>query len=172
MKAKTFTISISILLQLLITCAFAGDYPKSRLENEMDEMGSVAGGEGIVFRPGKVKNESTKASVSNVGKVNKYLYQASLDILDLAPLASADSTGGVIVTEWYSTGSSSNTQFKVNVFIKDDVISADAIEVKAFERSRRNGKWSEDYKKSPISIVLEDKILRRARELYISSGRK
>lgn len=138
----------------------------------MDEMGSIAGGEGIVFRPGKVRNESTKASVNNVGKVNKYLYQATLDVLETVPLASADSTGGVIVTEWYSTGSSSNTQFKVNVFIKDDIISAEALEVKAFERAKRNGKWSEDYKKSPMSIVLEDKILRRARELYISSGRK
>jgi hypothetical protein len=169
---KTNSIKVFLLVQLLVSYAFADGYPKSRLEKEIDEMGSLAGEEGIVFRPSKVKNDSTKSTVSNFGKINKYLYQASLDVLNLAPLASADSAGGVIITDWYSTANSPNVQFKVNVFIKDDVISTEAIEVKAFERSRRNGKWSEDYKKSPISIVLEDKILRRARELYISSSKR
>lgn len=151
----TYLVSINVCL--------AGDYPKSRVEKEMDEMGSLLNGEGLVFRPGKTKSTATKAKVGNV---NKYLYQAAIDVLDFAPLQSADNISGVIITEWYNPKGQSNIQFKINVFIKDEVISSEAIEVKAYERAKVKGKWSDDYKESTIGSILEDKIIRKARTLY------
>jgi len=161
MKIKTTFILLIILG--FTTISLAGDYPKSRVENEMDEMGSVLKGEGLVFRPGKTKSTATK---SKIGNVNKYLYQATLEVLDFVPLTSADSVGGVIITEWYNPKGQPNTQLKINVFIKDEVISVEALDVKAYERSKINNKWSEDYKESTIASILEDKIIRRARTLY------
>jgi hypothetical protein len=161
MKIKTTFVLLIILG--FTTISLAGDYPKSRVENEMDEMGSVLKGEGLVFRPGKTKSTATK---SKIGNVNKYLYQATLEVLDFVPLTSADSVGGVIITEWYNPKGQPNTQLKINVFIKDEVISVEALDVKAYERSKIDNKWSEDYKESAIASILEDKIIRRARTLY------
>lgn len=161
MKSKCF---IAFLISLVsINASVAGDYPKSQVENEMDEMGSLLQGEGLIFRPGKTKSTATKAKIGNV---NKYLYQATIEVLDFAPLASADSSSGVIVTEWYNPKGQPNTQFKINVFIKDEVISPEALEVKAYERNKVAGKWSGDYKESAIGGILEDKIIRKARTLY------
>jgi hypothetical protein len=153
---------------LLIQTARATDYPQTNLEQEMDEMGSLLGGEGITFRPGKEKSTETRAKIGNV---NKYLYKAAIDVLKFAPLASADSIGGTVITEWYSPGDQKDTQFKVNVYIKDELITPEALEVVAFQREKVNGKWSADHKPSPVAAVLEDKIIRKARDLYLQSAK-
>ncbi|CAF1398202.1 unnamed protein product, partial [Rotaria sordida] len=59
-------------------------------------MGSLAGGEGLTFRPSKIKNNSTK---SKDYQINKYLWQASVEVLNFIPMASADLNGGLIITE-------------------------------------------------------------------------
>ena len=151
---------------LLVTSTMANDYPQTDLEKEMDEIGSLIGGEGIVFRPGKEKSTDTRVKVGNV---NKYLYKAAIDVLKFAPLASVDSNGGTVITEWYSPAGQKDTQFKVNVYIKDELITPEALEVVAFQRSKVNGKWSDEHKPSPIAAVLEDKIIRKARDLYLQS---
>ena len=159
---------IIVGLVYFATNTIASDYPQTDLEKEMEEMGSLVGGEGIVFRPGKEKSKDTRAKISNV---NKYLYKAAIDVLKFAPLASADSHAGTIITEWYSPADQKDTQFKVNVYIKDELITPEALEVVAFQRNKVNGKWSDDHKPSPISAVLEDKIIRKARDLYLQSVR-
>ncbi|MFY9589920.1 DUF3576 domain-containing protein [Rickettsia endosymbiont of Halotydeus destructor] len=146
-----------------------GGYPQSEKETKWEEVGSAAGGEGLVFRPGRVKNESTKASGY---LVNKYLWQASIETLNFIPLASADSNGGVIITEWYSPAGKQNYRFKINIFIKDDIIHPDSLEVKIFEEILKNNRWQQSDSKSDLALMLEDKILRKARTLYINADRK
>lgn len=165
-------IVLFLIIQCLIFSSLADDYPKSRREREIDDMGSMIGGEGIVFRPKFTKNTATKATTSDTSNVNKYLYEAALEILKFAPIASADSNNGIIITDWYSPSDSPNTQFKINVFVKDDIISSEALEVNAFERNKKGKEWSNDIKKSQLSSTLEDKILRKARDLYILNNSK
>ena len=107
---KTILILISSIF-LLITSALADndDYPKSELEREMDDIGSLVGGEGLVFRPGKEKSTATRATTGKMNNINKHLYEAAIDVLKFAPLASADSNGGTIITEWYSPKNQKNT---------------------------------------------------------------
>jgi hypothetical protein len=164
MMTNKFTIIIAIIF--FCFPALAGDYPETRVEREMDKMGSLVGGEGVVFRPKKEKSTDSRVTIGNV---NKYLYQASLDVLKFAPLASADSGSGTIITEWYSPQDQKNVQFKITVYIKDTVITPEALEVVAFQRKKHNGIWPDNYQNSPIGVVLEDKILRKARELYQQS---
>ncbi|CAG2161604.1 unnamed protein product, partial [Oppiella nova] len=105
-------------------------------------MGSIVGGEGIVFRPSKVKNESTKTSLGSI--TNKYLWQASLEILRFIPLSSTDINSGIIITDWYSPKETTKFRFKINIFIKDSTISPNAIDIKIFEQIFRNGYWIEN----------------------------
>lgn len=159
-------IFVSILL--FVSASMATDYPQTNLEKEMDEMGSLLGGEGITFRPGKEKSTDTHAKIGNV---NKYLYKAAIDVLKFAPLASADSNSGTVITEWYSPAGQKDVQFKVNVYIKDELITPEALEVVAFQKEKIKGKWSDSQKPSPIAAVLEDKIIRKARDLYLQSAK-
>ncbi len=166
MKVKV-TLIIGIIM-LISTTIFASEYPKAGFEKEMDNMGSLLAGKGVVFKPRKAQNTSTKAMVGNV---NKYLYEASIDVLKFAPLSSVDSSSSIatIITEWYSPADQKNTQFKVTIYIKDQLITPEALDVVAFQRKKQNGVWSDQYESSPIAIVLEDKILRKARQLYQKS---
>lgn len=147
---------------------FASDYPQSSLEREMDEMGSVVGGEGLVFRPNKQKSTATRAKIGNV---NKYLFDAAIEVLKFAPLASADSKSGTIITDWYNPQGQKNAQHKVIVYIKDDVITPEGLEVVAFERKKVKNEWSENNKSEAVSSVLEEKIIIKARNLYLQSSR-
>ena len=54
------------------------------------------------------------ARLATIG-VNSYLWQASLETLKFMPLATVDSNGGVIVTDWYSNPQSPNERIKVTV---------------------------------------------------------
>lgn len=156
------------ILALSLPCV-AYDYPKSHLEKEMDDMGSVLDNDGIIFKPSKERSRATNATIGNV---NKYLFKASIDILSFAPLATADSTGGVVITEWYNINDQKDTQVKITVFINDEVISAESIGVVAFERKKVNGSWTEASKKPSLASALEDKILRKARNLYLKESNK
>jgi len=76
------------------------------------------------------------------------LWRASLDIIDFMPLATANYSGGVIVTDWYSKDATSNEAIKISIRFLTNDIRSDALGVKVF------------YKKCKISnscYVEEDK---------------
>ncbi|MGI4775323.1 MAG: DUF3576 domain-containing protein [Janthinobacterium lividum] len=158
-------------LFLLVSCyisvtSYADDYPKTIQERKNDEIGSILDGKGLIFTPGRIKNESTK---SDGGKSNKFLWQAAVETMNFVPLQSSDSAGGIIITDWYSPKSQPTYSFKINIFIKDNVISPDSIEVKVYERRLKNNQWIQDQRESKIGGDLERKILNRARDLYIKT---
>ena len=102
--------------------------------------------------------------VTTIG-VNAYLWQAALDTLSFAPLAQADSNGGVIVTDWYANPNSPDERVKVTVTILDQDLRADALRVAASRQTLQGGQWLE----APVTAAtvqrLEDIILTRARDL-------
>ena len=49
--------------------------------------------------------------------VNSYLWQASLDAVQSLPLRSADSNGGMIITEWHTASTAPNERLKVDIHI-------------------------------------------------------
>lgn len=151
------------------TTSFADDYPKPQYEREMDEMGSILEDGGVVFKPTKERSRETKKTIGNV---NKYLFKASIEVLSFAPLASADSTGGVVITDWHNVNKEQSTQVKVTAFIRDDIISTEGLEVVAFERKKSNGQWLEATKKTSLARALEEQILRKARNLYLKESNK
>lgn len=164
------TIILSFSFNIMATNT-SSDYPVSDAERKLEEMGSIAGSEGLVFRPGKIKSDATKTKGCTV---NKYIWQAAIETLNFVPLSSADFNGGIIITEWHSPKGRPNFRFKINIFIKDDVIHPDSIQVKIFEQTLKNKQWlePETANKSDLAFNIEDTILRKARNLYISAERK
>ena len=97
--------------------------------------------------------------------VNTYLWRASIDTLSFAPLITADSNGGVIVTDWYANPNSPGERVKLTVSILDQDLRADALRVAASRQVSQNGSWVD----APVSAAtvqkLEDIILTKARDL-------
>jgi hypothetical protein len=108
------------------------------------------------------------AEVKTIG-VNSYLWRAALDTLSFAPLAQVDSSGGVIVTDWYANPAAPNDRVKVTVTILDAALRADALRVAASRQVMQGGQWVE----APVAAAtvqrLEEIILTRARDLRRSA---
>ncbi|WP_424927460.1 DUF3576 domain-containing protein [Amaricoccus tamworthensis] len=93
--------------------------------------------------------------------VNRYLWQASLDVLSFLPVETADPFSGLILTGWGSVSGAGT--YKATILITDPALDARSLKVAAFR--------SQGGRAVPVSDEqnrqLEDAILTRARELRI-----
>ncbi len=104
------------------------------------------------------------ARLATIG-VNSYLWQASLETLKFMPLATVDSNGGVIVTDWYVNPQSPNERIKLTVSILDTELRADALRVTANRQEHNVAGWVEAPVRAGTVQKLEEVILGRARDL-------
>ena len=112
----------------------------------------------------EVPHELAPSRMTMIG-VNSYLWRAAVDTLSFAPLVTADSNGGVIVTDWYANPTTPGERVKLTVSIVDQDLRADALRVAASRQVNQGGTWVD----APIAAAtvqkLEDIILTRARDL-------
>ena len=90
------------------------------------------------------------------------LWRASLDVIDFMPLTSANYSGGIIITDWYSDGSS-NEAIKVTIRFLSNEVASNSLAIKIFYRKcdlNLSCKVSE--KKGNLTKELMKKILRQA----------
>jgi len=111
-----------------------------------------------------IPNELAPSKMTMIG-VNSYLWRAAVDTLSFAPLVTADSNGGVIVTDWYSTPRNPNERVKLTVAILDQELRADALRVAAVRQINQGGTWVAAPVAAATVQKLEDIILTRARDL-------
>jgi hypothetical protein len=108
------------------------------------------------------------SNVTAIG-VNSYLWRASLETLSFMPLTQADSSGGVIVTDWYSNPQNPNERVKLSVSILDQDLRADALRVAASREVLQGGAWVSAPVQAATVQKLEDIILTKARDLRRSA---
>lgn len=108
------------------------------------------------------------SQVTTIG-VNSFLWRASLDALSFMPLLQADSSGGVIITDWYANPSNPNERMKVTVSILDRDLRADALRVAASRQVAQGGTWVDAPVQAATVQKLEEIILTRARDLRQSA---
>ena len=108
------------------------------------------------------------SQVTSIG-VNSYLWRATLETLAFMPLTQADSSGGVVVTDWYANPENPNERVKVSVSILDRDLRADAVRVAASRQILQNTVWVEAPVQAATVQRLEDIILTKARDLRRSS---
>jgi hypothetical protein len=91
------------------------------------------------------------------------LWRASLDIIDFMPLGSVNYSGGIIITDWYSTDASSNESIKISIRFLSNEIRSDALDIKVFNKkclTQSNCVISE--KTGSLVNELKEKILKTA----------
>jgi hypothetical protein len=114
------------------------------------------------------KADLAASQVTTIG-VNSYLWRASLDALSFMPLLQADSSGGVIITDWYANPANPNERMKVTVSILDRDLRADALRVAASRQVAQGGAWVDAPVQAATVQKLEEIILTRARDLRRSA---
>ena len=62
------------------------------------------------------------------------LWRASLDAIDFMPLVSVNYSGGLIITDWYSSGQNSNENIKISIRFLTNEIRSDALDIKIFKK--------------------------------------
>ena len=67
------------------------------------------------------------------------LWRASLDVIDFMPLTSANYSGGIIITDWYSDGSNPNESIKISIRFLTNEIRSDSLQIKIFKRECFDG---------------------------------
>jgi len=129
------------------------DDPAKRVAKNMEE------GRGFrVMDLGKGKNSGVFEFASS-----NQLWRASLDIIDFMPLTSVNYSGGIIITDWYSTDQSSNESIKISIRFLSNEIRSDALDIKVFNKkclTQTNCVISE--RSGNITIELKEKILKTA----------
>jgi hypothetical protein len=111
-----------------------------------------------------VPRELAPSRMTMIG-VNSYLWRAAVDTLSFAPLVTADSNGGVIVTDWYASPNTPGERVKLTVSIVDQDLRADALRVAASRQVNQGGVWVDAPVAAATVQKLEDIILTRARDL-------
>ncbi len=101
--------------------------------------------------------------------INPYLWRAALDSLSFMPIAQSDSTGGLIITDWYSNPDDASERMKVNVYILGLKLNPQALKVTVFKQEFKNNQWLEMNVNPKTATQLEDIILTNARILKVKS---
>ena len=129
------------------------DDPKLRVKKNLEE--------GRGFRLSETMNKS-RGGVFEFASSNE-LWRASLDTIDFMPLASVNYSGGIIITDWYSTDENSNESIKISIRFLTNEIRSDAVDIKVFNKkclTQLNCTISE--KTGNLVPELRDKILKTA----------
>ncbi len=91
------------------------------------------------------------------------LWRASLDTIDFIPLASANYSGGIIITDWYSDNSNLNESIKISIRFLTNEIRSDALDIKVFyKKCAQNINCEINERKGSLVAELTKQILKKA----------
>ena len=98
--------------------------PRKRVQKNLEE--------GKGFRiDNAVKNRAGRGGNFEFASSNE-LWRASLDIIEFMPLTSANYSGGIIITDWYSNNTNPNETIKITIRFLSNEIRSDAIDINVF----------------------------------------
>jgi len=121
-------LGILIIVFSLISCK-GGDARKNPPQPELRVQKNLEEGRG--FRLNDALNKTLKGGGGTFDFASSNeLWRASLDVIDFMPLLSANYSGGIIITDWYSENQ--NESIKVTIRFLSNEVRSDAINIKVF----------------------------------------
>jgi hypothetical protein len=129
-KISKILVFIFILPFLLNSCANRGDARKSPPDPKLRVKRNLEQGKGFRLMDSVKKGRSTNFEFASSNE----LWRASLDTIDFMPLSSVNYSGGIIVTDWYSSNDNSNESVKISIRFLTNEIRSDALKIKVFKK--------------------------------------
>ena len=126
--------------------------PRKRVEKNINE------GRGFRLFDGSKKGTNYEFASANP------LWRATLDTLDFMPLASANYSGGIVITDWYSENNSPNESVKISVRFLTNEIRSDALDINVYLKKCSNNLTNCSISKNNNDLVadLNMSILKKA----------
>ena len=153
------TAILSSLLLFLYACGMGADARQFPPDAESRVKKNIEEGRGF-----RIFDDMKKGGSGNFDFASSNsLWRASLDTIDFMPLASANYSGGIIITDWYSSSTSSSEAIKISIRFLTNEIRSDAIDINVFYK-----KCDKDYKcvvqknNKNIETELRREILKKA----------
>ena len=158
-------IKILLLLQLIISLNSCGPLAYKKVDGrkvEWDPDKRVARnleeGRGL-----KLFDNERKLGTNYEFASSNELWRATLDIIDFMPLTTANYSGGIIVTDWYSDNQNLNENVKITVRFLTNEIRSDALDLKIFYRNcDSSNKCKIIEKEGNLSKKIKKEILKKA----------
>ena len=97
--------------------------PKERVKKNLEE--------GRGFRLDTSFGDNSKGGNFQFASANE-LWRASLDTIDFIPIATANYSGGILITDWYSSDENSNESIKISIRFLTNEVRSDALDIKVF----------------------------------------
>ena len=155
----TAILAISLILASCQLAELGGDAkenppdPRERVKKNLEE--------GKGFRLNNVVKRGGSGNFEFAS--SNELWRASLDTIDFIPLASVNYSGGIIITDWYSSDENSDETLKISIRFLTNEIRSDALDIKIFTKSCNNqNKCVTSEKSENLITELKKEILKRA----------
>jgi hypothetical protein len=157
--------ALALVPMVLGACSAAQPVPDSSYNDERWKGNSRAFvSSGFTMAPG---TNAGLAKGTSALTVNPYLWRGALDTLGAAPLASVDSTGGVIITDWWAPpGAGPDVRVKTTAFVSPGAVAPASVRVTMFRQALRGGQWVDQPAVSAATTdEVQARIIARAQEL-------
>ncbi|SPF77662.1 DUF3576 domain-containing protein [Pseudoprimorskyibacter insulae] len=146
---------MSGVIAILVSCGPQAPLSQEeRLEQEARAKGESGSSLRDLFAP--------KKDFGQLGAVNKYIWNASLEVLNFLPITNVDPFTGVITTG-YGTPPGGGRAYRATIYVSDPALEARSLKVALATKS---GPAS-----ASTARALEDAILTRARQLRARDSR-
>ena len=100
--------------------------PKERVKKNLEE--------GRGFRLDSAFSNNSKGGNFEFASSNE-LWRASLDTIDFIPIATANYSGGILITDWYSENDKINESIKISIRFLTNEVRSDALDIKVFYKN-------------------------------------
>ena len=169
LKNLQILVLITIFFPFLNSCGTGGDAkqfppdPKERVKKNLEE------GRGFTIMGG-VKGRGGSGDF-DFATANE-LWRASLDTIDFMPIATANYSGGILITDWYSDNENLNESIKISIRFLTNEVRSDALEIKIFYKKCENAvKCIISQQQGSLKTELTKEILKKA-AVYASETEK
>jgi hypothetical protein len=128
--------------------------PKERVKKNLEE--------GRGFRLDSAFGNNSKGGNFEFASSNE-LWRATLDTIDFIPIATANYSGGILITDWYSSDENSSESIKISIRFLTNEVRSDALDIKVFyKKCQTVGNCFISQKKGNLRAELTKEILKKA----------
>ena len=165
---KKFAIFIIIIPIALNSCKGpdgkfklpGGDARKNPYDERERVKKNLAEGKG--FRLNKTIQNLGKGGTFDFASSNE-LWKASLDVIEFMPLSSVNYSGGIIITDWYSSDGNTNESIKISIRFLSNEVRSDALDINVFiKKCDKNNKCITSNNDGDLLASLKTNILKKA----------
>ena len=120
--------AIFLIIFFFTSCGKGGDARKIEPNVKDRQRQNIEEGRG--FRLGSAMSRKNSGTFDFAS--SNELWRASLDIIEFMPLTSANYSGGIIITDWYTNNNNPNETIKITIRFLTNEVRSDAIDINVF----------------------------------------